>query len=327
MKKSFVLYHDFEATLNELSDEQAGKLLRATFAYSARGEIVDYGEVAVKLTMPAVRAQIDRDNEKYDKVCERNRKNGQLGGMKTETQSNPVGASGVQSNPVGADSDSLSDSESLSDNQEQENINTSPPIGVIVSEGKREGKRFTPPTVSEVSEYVLSRKSTVDPDAFVAFYESKGWMIGKNRVKDWKACVRTWEANDKKRGVTKPAIDTSWHVYRDWSTRYLTRRRAIHPDDTPEPTQDVVDAGAQWLGEWICPDGFSEPQIKAGIVWLLENPRRCQHVKHLGDLGLYSQGVGGNLGTWCVNGAMGMPMPADPFNPGPMDGGPPRDIA
>lgn len=110
MKKSFVLYHDFEATLNELSDEQAGKLLRATFAYSARGEIVDYGEVAVKLTMPAVRAQIDRDNEKYDKVCERNRKNGQLGGRKTETQSSPVGSSGCQSNPVGADSDSLSDS-------------------------------------------------------------------------------------------------------------------------------------------------------------------------------------------------------------------------
>lgn len=113
MKKSFVLYHDFEATLNELSDEQAGKLLRATFAYSARGEIVDYGEIAVKLTMPSVRAQIDRDNEKYDKVCERNRKNGQLGGRKTETQSNPVGSSGGQSPPVGADSDS--DSDSLSD--------------------------------------------------------------------------------------------------------------------------------------------------------------------------------------------------------------------
>ena len=60
-----------------------------------------------------------------------------------------------------------------------------PPVGgVEVIKPKRERIRFTPPTVSEVSEYVLSRQSTVDPDAFVAFYESKGWMIGKNRVKD-----------------------------------------------------------------------------------------------------------------------------------------------
>ena len=154
-------------------------------------------------------------------------------------------------------------------------------------------------------------------------------------AKDWRTdqtyCPHpaTWLNGKRWEDSVTPArgVDTSWHQYRDWSTRYLIRRRAIHPDDTPEPTQDIVDAGAQWLGEWICPDGFSEPQIKAGIVWLLDKPRRCQHVKHLGDLGLYSQGVGGNLGTWCVNGAMGMQMPADPFNPGPMDGGPPRDIA
>lgn len=160
-------------------------------------------------------------------------------------------------------------------------------------------------------------------------------VANQSDAKDWRTdqtfCPHpaTWLNGKRWQDSVTPArgVDTSWHQYRDWSTRYLTRRRAIHPDDTPEPTQDIVDAGAQWLGEWICPDGFSDAQIKAGIVWLLEKPRRCQHVKHLGDLGLYSQGVGGNLGTWCVNGAMGMQMPADPFNPGPMDGGPPRDIA
>lgn len=191
-----------------------------------------------------------------------------------------------------------------------------PPVGgVEVSKPKRERIRFTPPTVSEVSEYVLSRQSTVDPDAFVAFYESKGWMIGKNRVKDWKACVRTWEANDKKRGVTKPAIDTSWHAYREWSTRYLTRRRAIHPDDTPEPTQDIVDSGARWLGEWVCPDGYTEGQLSAGISWLLAVPERCKHVKHLGELSTYAPSAGGFLHVWCVNGAMDMPVNDDPYAP------------
>src|SRR3990167_11304541 len=54
-------------------------------------------------------------------------------------------------------------------------------------------RAFTPPTHQEVSDYCISRKNTVDPDKFHDFYTSKGWMIGKNKMKDWKAAVRTWE--------------------------------------------------------------------------------------------------------------------------------------
>ena len=56
---------------------------------------------------------------------------------------------------------------------------------------------FVPPTVDEVKEYCLERNNEVDPEAFVSFYESKGWMIGKNKMKDWKAAVRTWEKSRK----------------------------------------------------------------------------------------------------------------------------------
>lgn len=58
--------------------------------------------------------------------------------------------------------------------------------------------RFTPPTVEEVREYCNERKNNVDPETFVDFYTAKNWFIGKNKVKDWKACVRTWERNRKK---------------------------------------------------------------------------------------------------------------------------------
>ena len=57
------------------------------------------------------------------------------------------------------------------------------------------GKKFIPPTEAEVREYCEQRKNSVDAAAFVNFYESKGWMIGKNKMKDWKAAVRTWERN------------------------------------------------------------------------------------------------------------------------------------
>ena len=62
--------------------------------------------------------------------------------------------------------------------------------------------RFTPPTVEKVREYCKERNNTVDPETFVNFYESKGWCVGKNKMKDWKACVRTWERNRKTENKT-----------------------------------------------------------------------------------------------------------------------------
>ena len=65
--------------------------------------------------------------------------------------------------------------------------------------------RFTPPSVEQVREYCESRKNNVSPETFVDFYSSKGWMVGKNRMRDWKAAVRTWEKNERPR-KTNPAL-------------------------------------------------------------------------------------------------------------------------
>ena len=61
---------------------------------------------------------------------------------------------------------------------------------------KREKSKFVPPTVEEVREYCLERGNNIDPEYFVAFYESKGWMVGKNKMKNWKMAIITWEKND-----------------------------------------------------------------------------------------------------------------------------------
>ena len=55
--------------------------------------------------------------------------------------------------------------------------------------------RFAKPTVEDVRGYCVERNNTVDPQAFVDFYESKGWKIGKTPMKDWRAAVRNWERN------------------------------------------------------------------------------------------------------------------------------------
>ena len=62
-----------------------------------------------------------------------------------------------------------------------------------LQEAKAKVKKFKKPTVEEVGAYCAERQNGVNPDAFVNFYESKGWVVGKSPMKDWRAAVRTWE--------------------------------------------------------------------------------------------------------------------------------------
>lgn len=73
-----------------------------------------------------------------------------------------------------------------------------------IGKDKDNNRVFKKPSVEEVRAYCQERNNTVDPEAFINFYESKGWLIGKNKMKDWKAAVRTWERNRKQ---DKPKTD------------------------------------------------------------------------------------------------------------------------
>jgi hypothetical protein len=61
--------------------------------------------------------------------------------------------------------------------------------------------RFAPPSLSDLSAFIKEKGYSVDPEKFAAYYESKGWMIGKNKMKDWKAAVRTWELRNKQEKI------------------------------------------------------------------------------------------------------------------------------
>lgn len=72
-------------------------------------------------------------------------------------------------------------------------------------EKRKEGEtttRFHKPSISEIQQYCEERKNTVNAEKFFNYYEANGWKVGKNKMKDWKACVRTWEQNEKKYNQT-----------------------------------------------------------------------------------------------------------------------------
>ena len=87
-------------------------------------------------------------------------------------------------------------------------------------------KRFVPPTLAEVQSYVAQRQSPVDPQGFIDFYASKGWMVGKTPMKDWKAACRnaeTWERWSRteasappKKGLAQALTDRQMEKYMGW---------------------------------------------------------------------------------------------------------------
>lgn len=64
-------------------------------------------------------------------------------------------------------------------------------------------EKFVEPSVEEVRAYCMERKNGVDAQRFVDFYAATGWYRGKNKIKDWKAAVRTWEQREKEREGTE----------------------------------------------------------------------------------------------------------------------------
>ena len=79
---------------------------------------------------------------------------------------------------------------------------------------ERTSSLFAPPTVEEVRAYCIERNNRVDPERFVDFYSSKNWFVGKNKMKDWKAAVRTWEKRDSETTViARPQIPSGGNEF------------------------------------------------------------------------------------------------------------------
>lgn len=78
-------------------------------------------------------------------------------------------------------------------------------------------KRFSPPSLTEVSSYCVENNHNIQPEAFIDFYESKNWYVGKNKMKDWQAAVRNWSrrnegntGNGNKQKLTIGLNDYDW---------------------------------------------------------------------------------------------------------------------
>ena len=93
----------------------------------------------------------------------------------------------------------------------------------ICADKSRTLTKFVPPTLDEVKEYCKERNNKVDPEKWFDFYKSKGWMIGKNKMKDWKAAVRTWEKSDNIKSTTSKTPNKGNFDQRKYDNDYFDK--------------------------------------------------------------------------------------------------------
>lgn len=190
MKDSFVLYTKYLDNIQALSMEQRGMLFTSLMLYASGQEPAEMDPVTA-MAFGFIKTQMDKDIQKYNETCAKRSEAGKLGGRpkKQDEAKKANGFSEKQKKQVKA--------KKADNDNEYDNDND-----LLKENTKR--KVFSPPTVEDVRAYCTERNNTVDPQTFVDFYESKGWMIGKNKMRDWKSALRNWERSETKtrQGVT-----------------------------------------------------------------------------------------------------------------------------
>jgi len=209
MKDSFVLFTEYRDTVITMDNESAGILFKMILNYEAdhiANEDIDYdnlsmGEASIAFTF--IRRQLDRTDAQYEEMLEKKREAGRKGAGKRWGDST---AMANNSTAIAEDSSAIAEhSTAIADDSSEchpvpvhvhDKEKETSPYG---EEKKESAKRFRKPTLEEVREYCQQRGNNIEPQVFLDFYESVGWKVGTKPMKDWKACVRTWEQRRKER--------------------------------------------------------------------------------------------------------------------------------
>ena len=203
-KKSFVMYCDYKKHFSLLSPEDQGHLLMAIFDYVESGAEPQL-EATPLMAFSFIQAQLDRDLESYRETCKRRAEAGRKSGEARRAKAEATEQEGTKRTSVHSVQQNEQEGTKRTDNDtDTENENDTENDTDIYNRGnsgespRKKTTRFVPPTVEEVQAYCNERGNRVNPEAFVDFYSAKGWMVGKNKMKDWKAAVRTWEKSEIK---------------------------------------------------------------------------------------------------------------------------------
>lgn len=184
-KTSFLLYCDQQGVFNKLPDEIAGKLIKHIFAY-VNDENPPCDDLLLTIAFEPIKTQLKRDLRKYDDYIDKQKFNGAKGGRPKKEETTQITQPFFQE-PKKPDNVNDNDNDNVKDIKVKRDV-------------------FIKPSIVEIKNYMLEIGMADVSEKWFDYYESNGWLVGKNKMKNWKAAVRTWKNNNLSNNVSTPQI-------------------------------------------------------------------------------------------------------------------------
>lgn len=222
-RKQFTWYRSYYDALKEIPAEEFRAIVLAVCAYALDGEEPELSGVARAIfTLIRPTLEVGRSKAENRSRAEQTSLSAEQDSNKREQTENKRKQTDNKRKQTDNKPEQTRKEKEKEKEREKESENDSycsppPPSGP---------KRFVPPTLAEVQSYVAERQSPVDPQGFIDFYASKGWMVGKTPMKDWKAACRnaeTWERWSRteasappQKGLAQALTDRQMEKYMGW---------------------------------------------------------------------------------------------------------------
>lgn len=195
MKPGMILYREELGMLLMMTAEDAGEAIRLLARRFLRDIEPETDNERIADFLASALPKLDKDIAEYEKKVSAGQAGGKQSASKRQAQSKHT-ASTSQAEVKHEASTSQRNKEQGTRNIELKNKEP-----VVVA--------FRPPTLDEVKEYCDERNSGISAEHFYDYYSSNGWQVGRTKMKDWKAAVRTWERTEFKRSEPKTTTTLS----------------------------------------------------------------------------------------------------------------------
>ena len=197
-KTAMLFSYEWVPLLEAMRSETAVKIIFALITLDQTGEIpeIEFDSPLESAVFNIMAETVIANNKAYAEKCEVNRQNAKKGGAPKGNQNaakQPKTTERLKKQPKQPDNDNYYDYESIKEKIDKKEKTTAP--------------QFTRPSVEEVRAYCIERGNNVDPEQFVAFYDSNGWKVGKNPMRSWKSAVITWEKREREEKHKAPESD------------------------------------------------------------------------------------------------------------------------
>ena len=195
-RDSFIFYRSFFSATKHLNQVEKAQLFEAICSYALDGNI-SLLEGTPQGMFELIKPQLDANRKRFENGCKKKQKI-----SKTEAKPKQTISKDEANVNVNVNHNEECKSELINDNLNNNYKGVEIDTVKLMEIDKIKTKRFIKPTIQEIKDYCVERKNNVNAESFSNYYEARGWKLKGIQMKDWKACVRTWEGND----YNKPQI-------------------------------------------------------------------------------------------------------------------------